>query len=74
MTQSQFVLSSLSVVFVVFVLVSQGPKGEGLLQSMHSTRIFSSFGQTKAWLRFLTWLSITGFLAIHYTLALMTAA
>ena len=70
MTKSQFILSTVSVAFVVFVLVSQGPKGEGLLQSMHATRVFSSFGQTKAWLRFLTWLSITGFLVIHYTLAL----
>ena len=70
MTQSQFVLSNVSVVFVVFVLVSQGPKGEGLLQSMHATQIFSSFGQTKAWLRFLTWFSIVSFLLIQYALGL----
>jgi hypothetical protein len=61
----RYVLIGLS----IFVVVAQGPRGEGLLQQLHDTNVFSSFRQTKQFLRILTWGSIVGCMIIEFVLS-----
>jgi hypothetical protein len=53
----------------IFVVVAQGPRGEGLLQQLHDTNVFSSFRQTKQFLRILTWGSIVSCVVIEFILS-----
>jgi len=43
---------------VIFIVVNQGPQGEGLLQSVYESRFFTSFRDAKYFLRILTWSSL----------------
>lgn len=63
----RYVLIGLS----IFVVVAQGPRGEGLLQQLHDTNVFSSFGQTKKFLRIFTWGSIVGCMVIEFVLSVL---
>lgn len=66
------VIQPLRYVFIglsIFVIVAQGPRGEGLLQQLHDTNVFSSFRQTKKFLRILTWGSIVSCVVIEFLLS-----
>nr|NP_050860.1 hypothetical protein NeolCp055 [Nephroselmis olivacea]AAD54831.1 unknown [Nephroselmis olivacea] len=66
------IIKPLRYVFIgvsIFVVTAQGPRGEGLLQRLHDTNVFSSFRQTKKFLRILTWGSIVGCVLIEFLLS-----
>jgi len=50
---------------VIFIVVNQGPQGEGLLQSVYETRFFTTFRDAQYFLRIVTWSSLFLFIVFQ---------
>nr|YP_010231196.1 hypothetical chloroplast RF47 [Nephroselmis pyriformis]QSV37265.1 hypothetical chloroplast RF47 [Nephroselmis pyriformis] len=58
-------LRMLSSAFMILLVVSQGPQGEGLTQNLSESRFFANFKEVKFFIKLMNWSGVAFFLVVH---------